>query len=153
MNKNIKNQEFITPEKFKKEGQLLGFLVLIPNKGVVEILRPSIQQYWGGYESFQYEAENDIEFHNYASVCIRKIKKETIPLSLRFKILQRDNFKCQYCGRSAKDGAILEIDHIVPKSKGGTDDPENLITACRECNRGKGNKILKEGINGRNGRK
>jgi hypothetical protein len=54
----------------------------------------------------------------------------------RFEILKRDGFTCQYCG---KKGATvrLEVDHIEPQSKGGSDDDENLITACFECNRGK----------------
>lgn len=55
---------------------------------------------------------------------------------LRFKILSRDNFTCQYCGRSAPK-VQLEVDHIYPKVRGGQDTPENLITACMECNRGK----------------
>lgn len=58
---------------------------------------------------------------------------------LRFEILKRDNFTCMYCG--ATDGK-LEVDHIFPKSKGGTDNPDNLITACRSCNVGKSNMLL-----------
>jgi hypothetical protein len=54
----------------------------------------------------------------------------------RFDILKRDNFRCQYCGRTS-DHARLEVDHIHPKSEGGSDDPGNLITACWECNSGK----------------
>lgn len=56
----------------------------------------------------------------------------------RFQIFKRDNFKCQYCGKTS-DEVILEIDHVIPKSKGGTNDYDNLITSCRECNRGKSN--------------
>ena len=56
----------------------------------------------------------------------------------RFMILKRDNFRCQYCGKTGAD-TVLEVDHITPVSKGGTDDFENLITACKECNRGKYN--------------
>lgn len=55
----------------------------------------------------------------------------------RFEVFKRDGFICQYCGRRPPE-VILEADHIVPKSKGGTDIIENLITACYECNRGKG---------------
>jgi hypothetical protein len=54
----------------------------------------------------------------------------------RFKILERDNFTCQYCGRKAPE-VILEVDHITPTSKGGEDIATNMITACRDCNRGK----------------
>ena len=62
--------------------------------------------------------------------------------SQRFRILQRDNFRCQYCGRTAKDDIKLEIDHITPICRGGTSDDSNLITACMPCNRSKGGKPL-----------
>lgn len=55
----------------------------------------------------------------------------------RFLILRRDGFRCQLCGRSAKDGVVLELDHKHPWSKGGRDEPDNLWTLCYECNRGK----------------
>ncbi len=59
-------------------------------------------------------------------------------LKLRFKILKRDNFTCSYCGRNVKEDKIkLQADHIIPKSKGGNDDEDNLITSCYECNFGK----------------
>jgi len=56
---------------------------------------------------------------------------------IRFKILHRDDFTCRYCGTGADGGAVLEIDHVVPRALGGSDDPDNLVTACRECNSGK----------------
>ena len=68
---------------------------------------------------------------------------ERLPLSkkLRFEILERDDFTCQYCGAHG-DGVQLEIDHIVPIFEGGGDDPNNLTTACFDCNRGKGRNLL-----------
>jgi rubredoxin len=66
------------------------------------------------------------------------IKRQPIKPSLRFEILKRDNYRCQMCGVTAKDGATLEIDHIHPVSKGGTNEPDNLQVLCRECNAGKG---------------
>lgn len=60
----------------------------------------------------------------------------------RFKILERDGFKCAYCGKVASE-TELEVDHIIPRAKGGTDIIENLITACFECNRGKRDRLLK----------
>lgn len=63
-------------------------------------------------------------------------KRKTIGKKIRFEIFKRDSFKCQYCGASAPD-VILEIDHVIPVSKGGDDDITNLITSCRDCNRGK----------------
>jgi len=56
--------------------------------------------------------------------------------ALRFQILARDKFICQYCGRGAPD-VMLEVDHKIPVSEGGTNEPDNLITACVACNRGK----------------
>ncbi len=57
---------------------------------------------------------------------------------IRFEVFKRDGFQCAYCGKSPPE-AILECDHINPKSKGGKDDINNLITACFDCNRGKRN--------------
>jgi 5-methylcytosine-specific restriction endonuclease McrA len=59
----------------------------------------------------------------------------------RKNILRRDNFQCQYCGRTDQP---MTIDHIVPRSKGGEDSWENLITACPACNTKKGNRTLAE---------
>lgn len=56
----------------------------------------------------------------------------------RFEVLRRDGFACQYCGTKATEsGDGLTIDHVVPVSLGGADDPANLVAACRECNAGK----------------
>lgn len=60
---------------------------------------------------------------------------------LRYEIMHRDGFKCQLCGRSAKDGAILHVDHIVPVSKGGKTEKNNLRILCDQCNLGKRNRI------------
>jgi hypothetical protein len=60
---------------------------------------------------------------------------------LRFEVFNRDSFTCQYCGRKTPE-VILELEHIIPISKGGTDEIENLTTSCFECNRGKGSDLL-----------
>jgi len=57
---------------------------------------------------------------------------------LRFEIFRRDVFACRYCGATAQGGAVLEIDHVLPRSRGGWDAPSNLLTACEDCNAGKG---------------
>jgi hypothetical protein len=61
--------------------------------------------------------------------------------SLRYDILLRDGFKCQICGASMKDGATLHVDHIIPVSKGGETEANNLRTLCDRCNLGKRDKI------------
>jgi HNH endonuclease len=47
-------------------------------------------------------------------------------------VLNRDNYVCRYCG-----GRATTADHVVPKSKGGSDAMSNLVAACRSCNSGK----------------
>ena len=64
------------------------------------------------------------------------MKKKT-----RFEVFQRDGFTCQYCGGKPPE-VVLEVDHIMPRSKNGSDDMENLITSCFDCNRGKRDKNL-----------
>lgn len=59
-----------------------------------------------------------------------------ISKKIRFEVFKRDGFKCAYCGKEPP-AVMLEVDHIDPKSKGGKDDLNNLLTACFDCNRGK----------------
>lgn len=61
----------------------------------------------------------------------------------RFEVFKRDSFTCQYCGAKAPD-VILNVDHIHPVAEGGTDDLLNLVTACYECNSGKGARLLSD---------
>ena len=61
----------------------------------------------------------------------------------RFRILKRDGFKCVYCGK--KPGrSYLVIDHVIPRSKGGSSEDDNLVSCCQKCNQGKGNALLQE---------
>jgi len=59
---------------------------------------------------------------------------------IRFAVLYRDNFTCQYCGRKPPE-VSLHVDHRVPFSLGGDNSLENLLAACNECNLGKSNKF------------
>lgn len=88
--------------------------------------------------------ENTInQYNNYRfSSKRRPTKRQSLSKSLRYDVLKRDNFRCQLCGRTSQDGVKLEIDHIIPISKGGTDDISNLQTLCFDCNRGKSNKLM-----------
>ena len=63
--------------------------------------------------------------------------RDPISAQLRFRVLQRDAFRCQYCGRAARDGATLHLDHVVPVAAGGPTTEGNLVTACEVCNLGK----------------
>ena len=59
----------------------------------------------------------------------------------RKNLLQRDSSSCQYCGYK---GDKLSIDHVIPRSRGGTDSWENVTTACLSCNVTKGNRTPQE---------
>ena len=105
------------------------------------------------------KAENNPNFRNveiessYQSTSQSNTKQITqrtrnVSLSTRTDVFERDNYTCQICRRNSKeDGVKLEIDHIIPVSKGGSDDISNLQTLCFDCNRGKSNKILHNQIN------
>ena len=69
---------------------------------------------------------------------IRVIRK-TITEELRDIIYKRDGYECQYCGSKEN----LVIDHIIPFSKGGKTELNNLQTLCKKCNSEKGNKLNK----------
>lgn len=71
------------------------------------------------------------------------IDRKSVSNKMRFEVLKRDNFTCQYCGASAPD-VILEVDHIIPRYRGGKHEMSNLKTSCINCNRGKGRRGLDE---------
>ncbi len=66
---------------------------------------------------------------------------------LQYQIFKRDDFRCVICGRSAKDGVQLHVDHIKPVSKGGRSEISNLRTLCDRCNLGKGASYDPNGLN------
>ena len=57
---------------------------------------------------------------------------------IREVVLARDNHTCAYCG----DGEANQVDHIIPVSKGGSNELHNLVTACARCNRLKSDRAL-----------
>ena len=70
-------------------------------------------------------------------------KKRRVGLGLRLYVLERDRFRCCYCGRSpATHNITLQIDHRKPVSRSGSNEAENLQTLCNECNLGKSNRVI-----------
>lgn len=101
----------------------------------------------GSGEQFNDNVEIEIDKKYIDGNCKKEIVSQkpihrtprNINARLRFKVMQRDNFKCCACGASpAKDPSVeLHIDHILPWSKGGETVEENLQTLCSKCNLGK----------------
>ncbi|WP_252235931.1 HNH endonuclease signature motif containing protein [Clostridium sp. ZS1] len=106
----------------------------------------------GGNKSNSYDIKLDIynlnNFIEYLSEGVKFRKsvagqRALMTSKLREKIKQRNNYTCQQCGLSANEekNLLLEIDHIMPLSKGGLSIEENLQTLCWKCNRTKGAKV------------
>ena len=75
---------------------------------------------------------------------VQAVERKKMTANLKKFILERDDYTCQVCGASLHNdfNLKLEVDHIVPISKGGKTDPSNLQTLCRKCNRSKGAKSM-----------
>ena len=63
-----------------------------------------------------------------------------VPPVSRREVFRRDQHACQYCGNTKR----LTIDHVIPRSKGGTHTWDNVVTACESCNSAKGDRLLHE---------
>lgn len=83
--------------------------------------------------------------HDYAQS--REYQRSLMTPTLRYAVLKRDQFRCQICGASQADGVKLEVDHIMPISKGGKTEMSNLRTLCERCNRGKRDRYDPYGVN------
>jgi len=76
------------------------------------------------------------------------VRRREPSYNLKEKIYNRDNYTCFYCGIRVVPGhpdwkfTPIEIDHVIPLSKGGENTEENLVCSCRKCNRSKGSKII-----------
>lgn len=69
------------------------------------------------------------------------MKRKGIQPGQRWRIFARDSFTCRYCGQQPPD-VVLEVDHVVAVANSGSNDDDNLVTACVDCNRGKSAKSM-----------
>jgi len=98
------------------------------------------------YEFVEYANGNDfekVECSSNSAIPVNRKSSRDPSLRLRWKVLQRDNFKCCACGASPAitSGVELHVDHIQPWSKNGETTLENLQTLCSTCNLGKSNEV------------
>lgn len=87
---------------------------------------------------------SEAELKEMARLGLQAKERQKMTTNLKKFILERDDYTCQVCGASLHNdfNLKLEVDHIVPVSKGGKTDPSNLQTLCRKCNRSKGAKSM-----------
>lgn len=71
-------------------------------------------------------------------------KRSGIGSSLRYRVFQRDDHRCVCCGRRAQNELTLHVDHILPVSRGGSTNLDNLQTLCEECNQGKSDRDTRD---------
>jgi 5-methylcytosine-specific restriction endonuclease McrA len=93
----------------------------------------------------RYRAEGSDSANGKPTSAGRRTRRARDPIraQMRFRVLQRDGFRCRYCGRSGSaPGVVLHVDHVVPLAAGGTSTEDNLLTACEECNLGKSTMAL-----------
>ena len=76
-------------------------------------------------------------------VCLRKYQRRKAVAFTRYNLFLRDGFQCQYCG-TRKPVKDLTFDHVIPRSRGGPSNFENIVAACAGCNLRKGSKTLRE---------
>lgn len=115
--------------------------------GVIDVVR-AVRLIWKGSaqlleangvlrtQHFEHEAPSVVRLVRY--IDLRKRRRESG--KQRFRIFVRDKFRCQYCAKRFTDVSKLTLDHILPRSQDGPDDPENLATSCIPCNQRKGSR-------------
>ena len=108
-------------------------------KGKVELSKSDIFNFDDLFACFESVAHSRLDRTTYSQLVA--VERGEVSDSLRYDILNRDNFTCVICGASSRQGARLHVDHIIPVSKGGKSTRDNLRTLCERCNIGKSNKI------------
>jgi 5-methylcytosine-specific restriction endonuclease McrA len=88
---------------------------------------------------FTFAAPSVIRLVHYVDVRTRQGRAT----SKRASILIRDRFRCQYCGAKGNQFE-LTLDHIIPRSRGGRTEADNLCAACKSCNQRKGDRTPDE---------
>jgi hypothetical protein len=107
----------------------------------------------GGNSAFRFDIKLNVENLDKLVIYLKDLvtfrksvegQRALMTSGLREKIKVRDNFACKMCGLSTSDekNLLLEIDHIIPLSKGGITSELNLQTLCWRCNRTKGSRLL-----------
>ena len=113
-------------------------------KGKVNLSKRAVFNFEDVFACFESVSRTYLDKKTHAQ--LSAVERGYVSDSLRYDILNRDNFACVICGASSKQGARLHVDHIIPVSKGGKSIPSNLRTLCERCNIGKSNKIERAAV-------
>jgi uncharacterized protein YdaU (DUF1376 family) len=86
-------------------------------------------------------AEKEIAREIKKQLALKDLRERDIYRKYRDFVLERDDYTCVYCGSKDKP---LQLDHVIPRSRGGLDDPSNLVACCKPCNTSKGSRTPEE---------
>ena len=117
----LRNRSLVSRDRQTKEFTLLGFEELTDDQ-IADIKDRCMQR----LDEYLEKRGSRIFAH-------RKKSSGYVSGTIRYQILKRSKFHCELCGISAEQKA-LEVDHIIPRNKGGSDDPSNLQALCYSCN-------------------
>lgn len=97
---------------------------------------------WSELSDAERKRRGDIEWQRtlerFGKQPVPEPQAEILNYKTLYKVLKRDHYTCQRCGRRGSDAGVeLEVDHKVPRARGGTNDMTNLWTLCKRCNRHK----------------
>jgi len=109
---------------------------VISMKGNAEVIHEYDEYFKLVNPDYQFKKPSVIKVKKYVNDLLH-----TVPLT-RENVYRRDNYSCVYCGESRRK--LLTLDHLVPKSKGGENTWQNLVTACKKCNNIKSDQSVDE---------
>jgi hypothetical protein len=127
------------------QGMGANYLLLMPSAdevGEIEIINPTLEEWC----AFIHASDDPKIFEEDETGTIKAIHRKvqrSISGAVQQKIWYRDGFQCMFCGKKVPDIQVT-IDHFFPLELGGIDDPSNYISACRQCQKSKGNRSPKE---------
>lgn len=93
-------------------------------------------------------AEEEIARNKRKQAALKDLRERDEYRKFRDTVLERDGHCCFYCGAH---GVPLQLDHVIPRSRGGADTPDNLVACCKPCNTSKGPKTPDEWLGAKNG--
>ena len=119
--KVLKNHEIVSRNKVSKEYSLVDYesLTLSEREHLIELCKQRLSEF--------------IEDRGKTIFNHRRKSSGYISGTIKYEILKRAQFRCELCGISA-DKKALEVDHIIPRNHGGTDDKSNFQALCYSCN-------------------
>lgn len=88
-------------------------------------------------------AEEEIRRERKKRAALKDLQERDEYRKFRHMVLNRDGHTCVYCGATH---VPLQLDHVIPRSRGGADTPDNLVASCRSCNASKGAKTPDEWV-------